>query len=430
MLKKSFFYFFAGLVIGVASTMAVSVIFNKPLPPESVISEAEPVAAPENVAVALAPEVEAKELVEVEAKEELLEEEPEIVPEAVLTPVAAVVAVPAAITPQENVPATTVKPEFQKGMSYVAWTENGYANPESVKAMEQMASLGVEWAALVVTQYQDRFDSPKIYPMRDKTPSDKSLIFAIRKLHDLKFKVMLKPHLDLVESNGKWRGDIGFSDANGWQEWFKSYTSFVLQYAAIAAQENVEQICIGTELANATLSQPAFWRGLINQIRQIYKGKLTYGANWDEEFERIEFWDDLDYAGVDAYFFLAVPAKPTVEDLKDAWKDWIRVIEAWQKRINKPVILTEIGYKSSAGSVDEPWQHASFGDVDLTLQFNSYKALLESFWDKPWFYGVYWWHWGVNPKMGGPANRGFTPQNKPAQDVVKEWYQKPATTQK
>lgn len=417
MLKKSFFYFFAGLVIGVALTMAVSVIFNKPLPPNPVISEEEPVAAQENVAVALAPEVEAKE--EVAVEEPVPEENPVIVPEAAPAPIA--------VAPKESAPALALKSEFQKGLTYVAWTENGYSNPESVKAMEQMAALGVEWTALVVTQYQDRFDSPKIYPVRDKTPSDESLIFAIRKLHDLKFKIMLKPHLDLVESDGKWRGDIGFSDSNGWEEWFKNYASFVLHYATIAAQENVGQFCIGTELTNATLTQPAFWKGLISQIRQIYKGKLTYGANWDEEFERIEFWNELDYAGVDAYFFLAVPAKPTVEDLKDAWKDWIRVIEAWQKNINKPVILTEIGYKSSAGSVDEPWQHASFGDVDLNVQVNSYKALLESFWDKPWFTGVYWWYWGVNPNMGGPSNRGFTPQNKPAQDVVKEWYTKPVS---
>ena len=429
MLKKSFFYFFAGLIMGVALSMAVLVIFKKPLPLSPVISKEEPVAVQEDVIPALAPQsatvtptpaavtpTPAAVTPSPEVKEQVLEEKPAVVPEATPTP--------------ESASVLAVKPEFQKGMTYVAWTESGYSNPESVKVMEQMASLGVEWAALVITQFQDRFDSPKIYPVRDKTPSDESLIFAIRKLHDLKFKLMLKPHLDLVESNGKWRGDIGFSDSNGWEEWFKNYTSFILHYATIAAEENVEQFCIGTELANATLTQPAFWKDLINKVRQVYKGKLTYGANWDEEFERIEFWNELDYAGVDSYFFLAVPSKPTVEDLKDAWKDWIRVIEAWQKNINKPVIFTEIGYKSATGSVDEPWQYASFGELDLSLQANSYKALLESFWDKPWFYGVYWWYWGVNPKMGGPSNRGFTPQNKPAQDVIKEWYKEKPVAQK
>lgn len=431
MLKRSFFYFFAGLVIGVALTMAVFVIFKRPsLPPAAEIimqepavaqeqEEAAPVTAPQSLAVSQP--IEAPEVTE---EEYIPEEEPMAISEE--TPAMAA----ETITEEESIAAPAVKPEFQKGMTYVAWTENGYSNSQSVKAMEQMASLGVEWTAVVVTQYQDRFDSPEIYPIRDKTASDESLIFAIRKLHDLKFKIMLKPHLDLVESNGKWRGDIGFSDADAWQEWFKNYTAFILHYVNIAAQENVEQFCIGTELANATITQPEFWRELISKIRQVYKGKLTYGGNWDEEFERIEFWDDLDYAGVDSYFFLVTPANPSVEQLKDAWSDWIRVIEAWQKNINKPVIFTEIGYKSAAGSADEPWQHGSYGELDLQTQVNSYRALLESFWDKPWFYGIYWWYWGVNPNMGGPSNRGFTPQNKPAQEIIKEWYkQKPATMQ-
>lgn len=336
---------------------------------------------------------------------------------------------------EEKAPAVTAIPsvqkekalkyEFQKGICYVAWTENGYNNPNSVKAMEQLASLGVEWVSLITTWYQDKYNSTKIYSLKDKTPSDESLIFAIRKLHELKFKVMLKPHLDLLEGQGKWRGEIEPDNPADWQTWFKNYADFILYYAGIAAKENVELLCIGTELTQSTLKQPELWRDLIKKIKEVYKGQLTYAANWDKEFSQISFWDALDYAGLDPYFPLVCTINPKTEELKNVWPDWVKDIEAWQKKIDKPVIFTELGYKSTKDATDEPWQHVAVGELDLELQANCYKALLETFWDKPWFYGVYWWYWGTNPRMGGELNRGFTPQNKPAQEVIKEWYAKP-----
>ena len=395
--KRNFLYLFLGGIIVIILTLVAVTIFTKPRPVKPTITahltEKVPLVSQEPV-----PELE-KKPVEVPVV-------PKVTPEAVI-PV------------KEK---AIFKPEFQKGMTFIAWSEGGYSNPNSVKAMEQLASLGVEWACLPPTWYQYQYNSTKINPLRDRTPSDESLIFAIRKLHELKFKLMLKPHLDLVEGNGKWRGEIGFTNPGDWQAWFDSYTAFILHYAEIAAKDNVEILCIGTELTNATLSQPAFWEELINKIKQVYKGQLTYAANWSEEFDSIEFWNELDYAGIDPYFPLVTSSNPTVEQLKSAWEDWLKKIEPWQKKINKPVIITEIGYKSAVGANEEPWQYAPIAGVDLELQVNCYEALLEAFWDKPWVYGVYWWYWGVHPKMGGNANRGFTPQNKPAQEVVSRWY--------
>ena len=339
-----------------------------------------------------------------------------------------VTAVPTVAVPKVKVPAVVEKKisqfEFQKGISYVAWTKEGYRNANSVKSMEELVSLGVEWVCLVPTWFQDRFDSTQIFPLNEKTASDESLLFAIEKLRDLNLKIMLKPHLDLIKSEGKWRGDIGFVEPSDWQAWFASYTDFILHYARLAQKEQVQMFCIGTELANAAVSQPALWRDLIKKVREVYRGELTYAANWHEEFDYIEFWDELDYAGVDAYFPLVCTSRPTKEQLIEVWKDWLKIVQDWQKRIDKPVIFTEIGYKSSVGATDEPWKHSPSGEVDLQLQADCYEALLVTFYEEPWFYGVYWWYWGVNPKMGGKFHRGFTPQNKLAQEVIRQWYRK------
>jgi hypothetical protein len=48
-----------------------------------------------------------------------------------------------------------------------------------------------------------------------------------------------------------------------------------------------------------------------------------------------------------------------------------------------------------------------------------------TFLDKKWFEGLYWWSWRTNPSFGGVHNRGFTPQNKPAEALIKQWYELP-----
>lgn len=328
---------------------------------------------------------------------------------------------PAATEARIRVP---TKPEFQKGMILVAWTPNGYNNESIIKSLEQLRGLGVEWVGLVTTWYQERYNTTDIYPDKEKTPTEESLLYAIRKLHEMKFKVMLKPHLDLADGQGKWRGDITFDSEADWQTWFENYSAFVLKYAGLAAQENVALLCIGTELGQSTIHQPGLWKDLIKKIKEVYPGQLTYAANWDQ-YDKIDFWGELDYAGIDPYFPLVCTINPKTEELKSAWEDWIKPIEEWQKKIDKPVIFAEAGYKSSKDATDEPWQHTAVGEVDLELQVNCYRAALESFWEKPWFYGIYWWYWGVNPRMGGVLNRGFTPQNKPSQETIREWYQKP-----
>ncbi|MFC1631347.1 hypothetical protein ACFL1I_00070 [Candidatus Omnitrophota bacterium] len=350
----------------------------------------------------------------------------ETAPVAQVAPVAEPEAVePEAVQPVQAPPVTKTV-EVQKGICYIAWTEKGYSNVNSAKSMEQLSGLGVNWVSLSPLWFQNAYDSTDIYPLKQKTASDESLIFAIEKFHSLNIKVMLKPHLDVIDvDGGRWRGDISFPNQADWQAWFENYTEFILHYARLAQQRGVQMFCVGTELSNASVNQPQLWRELIKQVREVYKGCLTYAANWHEEFDYIEFWDQLDYAAIDPYFPLVSSDKPTKEQLVEVWKGWFQMVENWQKQIDKPVIFAEAGYKSAVGATDEPWKHSPPGPVDLQLQADCYQALLETFYEQPWFYGVYWWYWGVNPKMGGELHRGFTPQNKPAQEVIRQWYSKP-----
>ena len=316
------------------------------------------------------------------------------------------------------------RPQFQKGMTYATWTQEALGSGASDTSLQRLAEAGAEWVAFVPTWYQPQYNSTEIAPT-GKTPSDESLRHAIDRARQLRLKVMLKPQLDLSEgAEINWRGEIDFpGDPAGWRSWFESYGRFLLHYAALAQAQRVELFCVGTELMTASVWHEAQWRDLIARVRKVYQGPLTYAANWNEEYALIKFWDALDYAGIDPYFPLTDEDRPTLEELKAAWQPHLAELIRWQQAVDKPVIFTEIGYKSVQGAARAPWEDLS-GPVDLELQRDCYQALLETFWPQPWFSGLYWWHWGTHERMGGEHHRGFTPQNKPAEELLTAWYRK------
>jgi hypothetical protein len=315
------------------------------------------------------------------------------------------------------------RPKFQKGMTYSTWNKDALGSEFSDNSLQRLAQTGTKWVAFVPTWYQAQYNSTEIAPHKEKTPSDEGLIHAIQKAHELGFKVMLKPHLDLSEgASVNWRGEIDFPNEAAWRPWFDSYKKFVVHYAKIAQEQKVEIFCVGTELTNAAW-QEKLWRDVIANVRAVFSGPLTYAANWNEEYLAIKFWDALDYAALDPYFPLSESDRPSLEELKQAWQPIAAELDAWQQKIQKPVIFGEIGYKSIKGAAVRPWEDAS-GEIDTELQRDCYLAVLETFWDRPWFHGLYWWYWGTHEKMGGPGHRGFTPQNKPAEQLVTEWYRK------
>ncbi|MBI5144417.1 MAG: hypothetical protein HZA30_05055 [Candidatus Omnitrophica bacterium] len=314
-------------------------------------------------------------------------------------------------------------PVFHKGMSYVTWSKESFASRFSDESLLIMKKCGVESVAIIVTWYQDHYNSTEIRAT-DRTPSDSSVRHVIRKAHEYGMKVMLKPHIDLISDEGCNRSDIGFNTFDKWDSWFASYMSFIGHYTRMARDEDVEFFCVGTELTFAS-RQEGFWKdSVIRDVRKLFKGQITYAANWDE-YKDVKFWDLLDYVGIDAYFPLAQKSNAASDELVSGWKNWLAEIEAFQRKIKKPVIFTESGYCSAGTASSKPWEDALKTMPNTSLQKECYKALIETFWDKPWFFGIYWWVWNTYPQSGGENNSSFTPQNKPAMEYLKTAYCRP-----
>lgn len=232
--------------------------------------------------------------------------------------------------------------------------------------------------------------------------------------------VMLKPHLWL--RRGTYTGDFVLPDEKSWQIFENSYKNYVLHYAKICDSLKVEMFCIGIELGAAVKERPVYFSQLIDDAKAIYKGKITYAANWDD-YGRFPFWNKLDFIGVDAYFPLVNAASPSVAELQAAWQPHIAKMEALNKQFKKPIIFTEYGYRNTDSCTAEPWKE-NVVTINNQAQANAYEALYKTLNNKPWFAGGFVWKWYADEFYRNATRADYTPQNKTAQTVIASWYGK------
>ena len=230
---------------------------------------------------------------------------------------------------------------------------------------------------------------------------------------------MLKPHLWV--NHGFYTGNLDFLTDAEWENWEKDYEKYILDFAQLAQNEKIELFCFGTELGNSVAKRPQYWSQLIDKIRKIYSGKLTYAANWDD-FDKVPFWNELDYIGIDAYFPLSEATTPTVAELNKSWQKHIVKMEKLQAKTNKKIIFTEFGYRNSDQAAKEPWIESKNG-INNVAQDNGYESLFQTFTKKGWFAGGFAWKWYADPYYKEKKNSiDYTPQDKPALATIKKWY--------
>lgn len=288
----------------------------------------------------------------------------------------------------------------------------------------------IEWVTLVPWASQADFDSPIVRHFRDSlniSKRDSALLQRFKLVHDAGFKVFVKPHIWIhAPTEGKWRSDIYPNSEENWKLWKKSYREFIIRYANLAQQANAEMYCIGTELTRLSIEKPLFWDSLITEVRAVYKGKITYAANWYEEYEKIPFWDDLDYIGIQAYFPLVDNKSPDVQQISNGWTKYLSTMEAIHKKYNKRILFTELGYKSTADSAAKPWEwvdnpKSHNKSLSYETQVNCYQAFFDTVWEKDWFAGVHLWQFRADyasDNHSASYDLDFSPLGKPAEGII------------
>lgn len=287
-----------------------------------------------------------------------------------------------------------------------------------------VVNVGANYAAIMPFGFIRTLENPEISHNTDGQWFGETRAGAKQYIEELRkknIKIMVKPQIWVWR--GEFTGYIKMTNEKDWKILEDSYSSFILEYAELAQESKAEILCIGTELENFIKERPDYWHNLIKKIRTIYKGKLTYAANWDE-FKRTPFWSEVDYIGVDAYFPVSDKETPTVDDCKAGWQKHKAIIKSLSEKHNKSILFTEWGYRSMNYTGKEPWvSDRSMTSLNFVGQANATQALFEEFSNEDWFAGGFVWKWFHNyEKSGGEKNNRFTPQNKPAETVIKTFY--------
>lgn len=313
-----------------------------------------------------------------------------------------------------------------KGMTFASWENGQWSGLDSKSALDDLKATGTNYVAVVVTQYMANGTASAIGPDATKTASNADVVAAIQKIHALGMKVMLKPHVDVV--GGLWRGSITPTDTAAW---FTSYQSFINAYATLAQANSVEMFCVGTELKSMTQGKTANWTTVINGVKARFSGSggLTYAANANlpnDEFAAVGFWDQLDYVGVNLYFPLTGKNNPSLSEIKTGWSrsiDGFNMLQAladFNTFTGKNILVTEMGYQSADGTNKTPYGVAGAFDPDEQKQ--TYAAAFAALNNRSWVKGLFLWTWDPNPNVDGYSDTGYSPQNKPALDVLTQNY--------
>ncbi len=153
-------------------------------------------------------------------------------------------------------------------------------------------------------------------------------------------------HADAIEQSTIWSPDKGSLTAH-------------LQAKLAAHRHWAHVVTFGQNLKRVNRRRALLhdcWGQLIDEVRAVYSGNLTYAANFDN-YHRVGFWDQLDWVGINAYFPLRHeihpwPAGTIAAEMEASWEAVFRKMSTRLKNLGvggHPVLFTELGYTRYQG---------------------------------------------------------------------------------
>jgi len=280
--------------------------------------------------------------------------------------------------------------------------------------LAEVVALGATHVSLIVPIYQSDVRAHDITLHTRFSPTLALLADTIRLARRDGLEVMVFPILRLVTARpGEWRATLAPADPS---EWFRRYADVLGDLAAVANLTGAARFVVGSELSSLD-GDVDRWRALLERIRGVFKGTLVYSANWDH-FRDARLLDLVDEDGVTGNFSLRADSRAPADEpaLEQGWRRIESDLATWHAGRRHPLVLTELGYRSRAGSTAAPWDEGNGGTVDLDEQRRAFESFRRVWTASPLLDGVYIWNWYG---FGGPTSAGYTPRGKPAEVEVK-----------
>lgn len=287
--------------------------------------------------------------------------------------------------------------------------------------LDEIAATGADRVALVVAWYQQDAGASALGEHPRYSAPATAIARAIGEARAAGLGATLFPivRLSAPRTDGEWRGTLQPRDRAAW---WRSYGAHLVALARLAAREGASGLSIGSELSTLDGDgDRAAWAALVAEVRRAFHGTLSYSANWDR-YREVAIYDLVDRVGICGYFALVPPGGATAEDdLVRGWRDRRVELARFARARRRPIVFTEVGYRSMRGAAAAPWDEAARRDVDLDEQRRCYAAFRRVWRTAPpeLLGGVYFWNWYG---WGGPTSRGYTPRGKPALDELRKFF--------
>jgi hypothetical protein len=300
----------------------------------------------------------------------------------------------------------------------------GYGSSAYDRTLDESRAMGATWVALTpFGRVQDLGGSgvdPTFESPYERNRQD--VARAIAMAHAKHLRVFLVPHL-WVES-GEWRALIDPKTDDGWARWTESYRRYVVGWAEVAQATGVDMFSVGVELRSwATTQRAPSLERIVDDVRHLYGGVLTYSANWDDVDDTV-ILGAVDVVGINAFYPLADEKGASDAALLEGGRRVRAKVHALAERWQRPVVFTEIGYTTRADPAVKPWEWPdamSHPPVDEAAQAAAYRGLVAPQLDEPDFAGFFAWRLYADPDDSSQEPPwGFSPRGKQAELVVRD----------
>jgi hypothetical protein len=291
-----------------------------------------------------------------------------------------------------------------------------WQTPEMEAALDELKSLGVN--SIAIHPYAQIREDGHVAVGRRSSASTTHITKPLRWARERGMSAMLIPHIAYWGTKFSWRGEINFATPEEWNIFFIEYEAWIVQMATLAEAEHAAVFCVGLEFSFAQ-KYDVRWRRIIAAVREVYHGKVTYGANWND-YAEVKFWDALDYIGVLAYFPLTKTPDPSASELAAAWEKRCAELAKYSKEQGKQFLFTEIGYNESARTAAEPWAFKTGGDHAAEIQARCIETALRLPAKHPFIAGMYWWKW--LPEIPHDEQENYRLQTAPIKALLAKYW--------
>jgi hypothetical protein len=332
--------------------------------------------------------------------------------------------------------------EVQRGVTFGFYARNGYfASAQARSAVDRMVELNVGWVVLTPIVMQETAHTTRQYRDFAITPDDHELHGIIDYMHGKGLRVCLRPMLETQDGCG--RLQVWFSPdreripgrlSTHWADWFDSFRLRSLHYARLAQVTGCELYGLDSEL-DRTIDQHDHYRRVIDAVRSAYSGPVTSChtthcglIDFDRELANPKhWWHDLDMLQLSCYEPGSSHPAATVDEMLANLQPVLTRFRRMAAAYGKPIAFGECGCTSSTGGGMHPSGWDGDGRYAPDEQANYLEAVLRTFWDEPWWHGLYWWKWDEQlerPQFRDDlrGDKGFTIHGKPAAAVMQRWF--------